>query len=83
MRERLDAAVSGSGMEILRVKNNRIIDRVLAQIHDEETLDDLNINDVFERCLTMHEVPEDQRPELLRTYRETVTSLFEDDTRAE
>ncbi len=83
LRERLDSRVAGSGMEILRVKNNRIIDRVLAQIHDEETLDDLNIDDVFERCLTMHEVPEDQRPELLRTYRETVTSLFEDDTRAE
>ena len=49
-------------MEILRIKNNRIIDRVLGQIHEEETLDDLNVNDVFERCLAVHEVPEDQRP---------------------
>jgi exonuclease SbcD len=83
LRERLDDAVSGSKMEILRVKNTRIIDRVLGQIHDQETLDDLNLNDVFERCLAVHEVPDDQRPELLRAYQEAVLSLDEDDTRAE
>ncbi len=83
LRERLDAAINGSQLEILRVKNNRIIDRVLGQIHEEETLDDLNTNDVFERCLALHEVPEEQRPELLRAYQETVASLLEDDALAE
>lgn len=83
LRERLEAAMSGTQMEILRIKNNRIIDRVLGQIHEEETLDDLNVNDVFERCLAVHEVPEDQRPELLRAYQETVSSLYEDDVQAE
>lgn len=83
LRERLDAVISGTQMEILRIKNNRIIGRVLAQIHEEETLDDLNVNDVFERCLAVHDVPEDQRPELLRAYQETVSSLYEDDVKAE
>ncbi len=83
LRERLEAAISGTQMEILRIKNNRIIDRVLGQIHEEETLDDLNVNDVFERCLAVHEVPEDQRSELLRAYQETVSSLYEDDVQAE
>jgi exonuclease SbcD len=83
LRERLEAAMSGTQMEILRIKNNRIIDRVLGQIHEEETLDDLNVSDVFERCLAVHEVPEDQRPELLRAYQETVSSLYEDDVQAE
>jgi DNA repair protein SbcD/Mre11 len=83
LRERLEAAISGTRMEILRIKNNRIIDRVLGKIHEEETLDDLNVNDVFERCLAVHEVPEDQRPELLRLYQETVSSLYEDDVQAE
>ena len=83
LRERLEAVISGTQMEILRIKNNRIIDRVLGQIHEEETLDDLNVNDVFERCLAVHEVPEDQRPELLRAYQETVSSLYEDDKQAE
>ncbi len=83
LRERLEAAISGTRMEILRIKNNRIIDRVLAQIHEEETLDDLNVNDVFERCLAAHDVPEEQRPELLRAYQEAVSSLYEDDAQAE
>lgn len=83
LRERLDAAIAGTQMVILRVKNNRIIDRVLGQIHEEETLDDLNVNDVFERCLAVYDVPEDQRRELLRSYQETVSSLYEDDVQAE
>ena len=83
LRERLEAAISGTQMEILRTKNNRIIDRVLGQTHEEETLDDLNVDEVFERCLAVHEVPEDQRPELLRAYQETVSSLYEDDAQAE
>lgn len=83
LRERLEAAIFGTRMEILRIKNNRIIDRVLGQIHEEETLDDLNVNDVFERFLAVHDVPEEQRPELLRAYQETVSSLYEDDVQAE
>jgi len=83
LRERLEAAISGTQMVILRVKNNRIIDRVLKQTHEQETLDDLNVNDVFERCLAVHDVPEDQRPELLRAYQETLSSLYEDDLQAE
>ena len=83
LRERLEAAISGTQMEILRIKNNRIVDRVLGQIHEEETLDDLNVNEVFERCLAAHDVPEDQRPDLLRAYKETLSSLYEDDVQAE
>ena len=83
LRKRLDEAIEGSGMEILRVKNMRIIERALGQLHDQEKLPDLNEQDVFERCLTAHEVPEEQRPELLRAYRETLESLSDEDPRAE
>ena len=38
LRERLEGAISGTQMEVLRIKNNRIIDRILGQIHAEETL---------------------------------------------
>ena len=79
LRERLETAIADTQMEVLRVKNNRIIDRVLGQLHAEETLDDLTVNDVFERCLAAHNVPDEQRPELLRTYQEAVASLDEDD----
>lgn len=83
LRERLEKKISTSRMEILRIKNNRVIDQVLGQLHDEETLEDLNVNDVFERCLASHNVPEDQRDELLQAYKEIVLSLNEDDVQAE
>jgi DNA repair protein SbcD/Mre11 len=83
LRERLDAAVKGSNLEILRVKNMRIIDRILSGSHDKETLDDLNVHDVFERCLSLHEVPDEQRTELRRAYQETISSFHEEDPLAE
>jgi len=83
LRERLDVAIAGSGMEILRVKNNRVLERALSRMGAEETLDDLDVTDVFERCLEAHEVPEDQRRALLSAYREVVVSLDETDLMAE
>lgn len=77
LRERLDAAVAGSQLEILRVKNKRILDRVLEQSHAEEALNDLNTNEVFQRCLVAHEVPEAQWPELVSTYQEALTAFYE------
>lgn len=83
LRERLEALIVDTQLQILRIKNNRIIDHVLGQRHSAESLDDLSVNDVFERCLAAYEVPENQRPELFRAYQEVVLSLDEDDTRAE
>ncbi|MDR0578241.1 MAG: exonuclease SbcCD subunit D C-terminal domain-containing protein [Candidatus Accumulibacter sp.] len=83
LRDRLETLLSGGRMEILRVKDTRIDERVLRQLHAGETLDDLDADDVFGRCLDAHAVPEEQRPELLRAYRETLAFLFDDDSRAE
>ncbi|MCB1705217.1 MAG: exonuclease SbcCD subunit D C-terminal domain-containing protein [Halioglobus sp.] len=83
LRDRLEEAIEGSALEVLRIKNTRIANRVLEQIDDDETLDDLDIYDVFERCLGQHGVPDEQRLELLQTYREVITSLQERDVRAE
>lgn len=83
LRDQLGALVQGSRLEILRVKNQRVTDRALAQMADEETLDDLSVDDVFGRCLAAHDVPAEQRPELLAAYREAVKALQEGDLRAE
>ncbi|MFH0727190.1 MAG: exonuclease SbcCD subunit D C-terminal domain-containing protein [Pseudomonadota bacterium] len=83
LRDRLDAAIAGTGMEILRVRNTRVINRVLNRLHEEETLDDLSVDDVFARCLSAQNVPEEQHSDLLRTYREVLASLHEADIRAE
>jgi len=83
LRERLDAIVADTDMEILQVKNSRIVERVMRRMHEEETLDDLDVNEVFERCLDAHDIPKEQRPELIGAYRETLISLYELDSRAE
>jgi exonuclease SbcD len=49
----------------------------------EETLDDLDVRDVFKRCLQAHDVPEDQYPTLLTAYEEVIVSLNESDPMAE
>ncbi|MFA7553017.1 MAG: exonuclease SbcCD subunit D C-terminal domain-containing protein [Spongiibacteraceae bacterium] len=83
LRQRLDAAIADSDIEILRVKNTRVIERVLGQVHIEEQLDDLDVNDVFTRCLNAHDIPELQRSELMASYQQTLTSLYDDDKHEE
>ena len=80
LRTRLDEAVQGSGLEILRVKNNRVLERALSGMGADETLDDLDVTDVFNRCLESHEIPEDQRPALLNSYREIMVAINEHDS---
>jgi DNA repair protein SbcD/Mre11 len=83
LRARLDEAVAGSAIEILPVKNNRVLERALSGMNAEETLDDLDETEVFKRCLQAHDVHEDQRPALLGAYREVIVSLREADPLAE
>ena len=83
LRERLDETVAGTGLEILRVQNSRVLQQAMMSINCTETLDDLQDIDVFRRCLEVHEVPEVQRMELLRAYQEVVASLDDDDPNAE
>ena len=82
LRARLDEAVAESGIEILRIRNNRAPERGLGGTDTEETLDDLDATEVFQRCLQAHEISEEQRPALLGAYREVVVSLHEADPMA-
>ena len=79
LRERLAALVADTDLEILRVRNQRVMARVLKRMEDEHSLDDLDVHEVFARCLAAHEVPDSQRPELTRLYREIVAAIHDDD----
>jgi len=83
LSETVNEALADSAMEIRRIKNKRIIDRVLNTIQENETLDDLNVNDVFGRCLENFEVPAEDREELTHSYKEIIKSLHEEDLNAE
>ncbi|MBV6388674.1 MAG: Nuclease SbcCD subunit D [Nitrosomonas europaea] len=83
LQERLQSAIEGSQLEILRIRNNRIMNQILDQIDDGGTLEELSVNEVFEHCLSAAAIPVEQRTELWRTYQETLVSLDEEDIRAE
>jgi len=78
LRERLEEAVAGSSLRILRVRNQRLAVRVLCQDPgEEEDLGNLTPDTVFARCLDAHEVPEAQRPLLRQSYQEVLAILHE------
>jgi exonuclease SbcD len=83
LRERLDEVIAGSAIEILRIKNNRVLAKVLNRVHTQETLEDLDVNDVFTRCLDAHEVTPEQRSALFSAYQETISALYQEDAAAE
>ncbi len=83
LREILEEALAESSMEIRRIKNKQMTDQVINAIQENESLDDLDVNDVFDRYLETFDVPQEDRVELTDTYNEIVRSFHEEDTNAE
>lgn len=83
LRDLLDEALSSSNLEVLRIKNRRLMERVIHSEMDEETLDDLNPDEVFARCLTVFEVDETEQAELRAAYQEVIQALQDHDKNAE
>jgi exonuclease SbcD len=79
LRDRLEEAVRGTDLEILRVRNSRLTARALSRTGGGESLDSLSPPEVFERCLTAHEVPEEQRADLRRAHEEILACLRADE----
>ncbi len=77
LREMLDEAIAGSGLEIRRIKNRQVMDRVIHRASEEETLDDLDVNDVFSRCLDAFEIPDAEREELIDSYHQIIKDIYE------
>ena len=83
LRESLDQAVENSQMEILKVKNRRMAQQVMSRVDENETLDNLNEDEVFLRCMDHYNITEDERSGLIQSYQEILSSLHEEDLNAE
>lgn len=79
VQETINLIIRGSKIEILKITNTRIINQILQQMKIDESLSDLNETDVFQRCLDVHEVPVDQRPELLLSFNEILLDIHQSD----
>ena len=83
LREAVAAMIEGLTCEVLKIKNTRTYNKVLNQEQSSETLQDLNEKDVFERCMTVNEVPDSQKKSLLEAYQQILHNIYHDDSRAE
>jgi exonuclease SbcD len=83
LREAVDEAMAGGRMECRKIRNQRLVERTLSAGGDNETLDDLNLDDVFDRCLDKYKVAAEDRPGLVLAYGEIVSALREADVRKE
>lgn len=77
LREQLYQWVENTKIEILRIKNQRIVERVLQAVSEHESLENLNENEVFQRCLEQNEVLEEQQQELKAAYQEILQQLYQ------
>jgi len=80
LREQVLAAVEDSDLIVLRIRNSRIYDYVLRQTHEAETLDDLSVAEVFERCLETNTIEERQREVLRGAFFEITAALARQDS---
>jgi exonuclease SbcD len=80
LRERVFAQIAGSDLEILRVKDARILRNDPGTWNEGEILSELDELDVFVRCMEARSIPAEARPELLNSYREVLASLHDSET---
>ncbi len=78
LREQLHEAVAGSKLELLRIRTASLYNRTLAESLASETLNELEVDEVFERCLELHAITEEQRL-LLRSAFCEITQALEAD----
>ncbi len=83
LREQLLAAVEGSELDILRIRNSRIYDYVLQQTQETESLDDLSVTEVFERCLENGRIEEAQRQQLRGAFAEITATIGQEESEGE
>lgn len=83
LRDQVQAIVDDLPCEVLKIKNTRTYNKVLNQQQTSESLQDLNELDVFERCLSIHDVPDLQKHALRDAYGQILHALRHDDKQAE
>jgi len=83
LQESIKEALADSKMDVLRVINRSFTNALIQKSREYETLDDLDVYDVFERCLHSQDVAPEEHDDLKRAYKEIVLEILEDDKNAE
>lgn len=76
-REHLLELISGTELEILRIKAKPTAAHLPCPNPAAETLQNLNVVDVFEHCLEIHQISPDIRSQLRKAYQEIVLGTYD------
>lgn len=79
LKERIEKIVSESGIELLRIYNRSLLESKslhLSGLPGENwvPLSEWSVEETFERCMNVRDIPEQQRTELRETFREILQS---------
>ncbi len=75
--------IEDEDIQLLRLRNDRITQKALSKQKLTETLDDLDPQEVFRRCLKLHKIEEPLAMELQLCYNEILQEMSERDVQAE
>lgn len=80
LRQIIADKTEGTAIEVLRIKNSHLSERLMGEVSIEETLDDLKPEEVFKRCLDAYEVVDEDRQILTHCYQEIINQIQQEDT---
>ncbi|MGM0417265.1 MAG: exonuclease SbcCD subunit D C-terminal domain-containing protein [Thermodesulfobacteriota bacterium] len=83
LRQRTEDIVKGSEVDIVRIKNKKIAEKIESDSEKDQVLEELDVFEVFDKCLDSNEIPEKSRPELKQAYKEIVNLIYEEDKNAD
>ena len=76
LKQKLEELVSGSNLEICRIRNKRNFNMILSEDHIAEKLEHLDPLEIFNRCLELNQVPDTERDLLNFTYKEILDDVL-------
>ncbi len=83
LREEIEKMIAGSDLELLNLRNRRLLENAGDVPEAEVYLEELSPEKVFALRLESAGVPEEQQAEVTAAYREILTALAEQDSRAD
>ena len=79
LQEQVHEAINNTALEVLRISNKRRYDHILQQSSEIKTLEELTPIQVFQQCLDLHEVPDDQQQEMILDFETALHSVQNDE----
>lgn len=83
LRQKVEDAVSGSDIRVLKIRNARLQDCQPSLDDTGKNLEELSETEVFARCLAVRQIEGEQAERLMRLYGEILTTMHETDSNAD